>query len=231
MYASIRLVHLAMLCIQDIDNARTTTTNKSCPRVPPLKIRIPPVDKLVSRTSVLPPLEARFHCAIKLDRIDLSHYDIGPLPTNTTLENDVRSVSHEATMKNTASIVTRSYEHQKSLKRLTTVDTSQPLPSSTVISKGKISGIRSSASNTSVSSLNTSHKQTRPSNSTDRKRHLRNSSRRQTTMMLSNGNGEQQDKRKANIRRSLLIHCANSRKRSRQSIENQTARFTVGISM
>ncbi|CAF4354741.1 unnamed protein product, partial [Rotaria sordida] len=69
-------------------NARSTSTPQPHPRIPPLTIKIhrPPEQPLKPVVSSVP-LDLKFQCLVKLDRIDLSMYNISNLSTISQTKN------------------------------------------------------------------------------------------------------------------------------------------------
>lgn len=114
-------------------NARPVTTNQPAPRVPPLKIKLPGPEKTVKPPVVIPALNSKYYCDLKLERIDLSLYDVSNLPkapvTETKVTNKNPAPSNSAKIKAKTPVVTKPYEHRKPLKRLNSADPKKSSPS------------------------------------------------------------------------------------------------------
>src|SRR5690349_11882212 len=56
-------------------------------RVPPLKIKLPHPEKQIKPSVSIPPTDSKFQCLVKLDRINLSLYNISNLPNSSQIKN------------------------------------------------------------------------------------------------------------------------------------------------
>ena len=97
--------------------------SQSALRVPPLKIKIPRPDKPAKAPAMSPQLDTKYRCLLKLDRIDLSMYNISNLPTTPPIipaKNPMEYpvLSNLANKKTKPVTITKPYEHSKPLKRL-----------------------------------------------------------------------------------------------------------------
>ena len=149
-------------------NARPVTTNQPAPRVPPLKIKLPGPEKTVRPPVIVPPLNSKYYCDLKLERVDLSLYNISNLPTapvpETKVANKNSAPSNGAKIKPKPPVVTKPYEHRKPLKRLNSSDPKKSSPSASSSSsstsptdlprpKPSSSSIRSISTDTTSSSI------------------------------------------------------------------------------
>lgn len=107
-------------------------------RVPPLTIRIPRPEKPQKPTVSIPPVDTKFRCLLKLDRVDLSLYNISNLPISPPIKpkksNEFLALSSSANNKTKSLTITKPHEHHKPLKRLNTIETKKQ---SSELSKNK----------------------------------------------------------------------------------------------
>ncbi|CAF3620216.1 unnamed protein product [Rotaria sordida] len=126
----------------DTGNARSTSTPQPHPRIPPLTIKIhrPPEQPLKPVVSSVP-LDLKFQCLVKLDRIDLSMYNISNLSTISQTKNkksNESSISSDVINNKTKPFtISKSHEHHKPLKRLNTSEPKKQLTRSSEVSKEK----------------------------------------------------------------------------------------------
>jgi hypothetical protein len=147
----------------DTGNARPSTIVQVPLRVPPIKIKVPRPEKPMKTSVSIPPLDTKFHCLLKLDRLNLSLYDISNLPIASQIKNkkpnESPSSSDSTNIKTKPFTITKQHEHHKQLKRLnSSLAKKQPSPPSD-ISKEKhnkeLSSIRLSSSSSDLAlSLN-----------------------------------------------------------------------------
>ena len=130
---SLRATVLTMFS-SETANARSLTTNQPAPRVPPLKIKLSGPEKAVKPPVVTAPLNTKYHCDLKLSRVDLSAYDISNLPKAPVIDSAVTNKSSTSSttvkMKPKPLVGTKPFEHLKPLKRLNTLVPKKSSPSS-----------------------------------------------------------------------------------------------------
>ena len=112
--------------LEDTVNARSSAPPQVPLRVPPLKIKLLPSDTTVKPSNPAPSLESRFKCALKLDRLDLSAYNISNKPASPPAKEKkviepIAALSLPTT-KTKPLTISKSHEHQKPLKRLNTAE-------------------------------------------------------------------------------------------------------------
>lgn len=122
-----------------------TPRSENVPRVPPLKLKLPPT-KPTKPPVVSAPLETKFQCNLNLDRIDLSMFDISNLKDVMEEYKKKKTESTHRTplvlkIKDKALSISKPYEHQKPLKRLNNLEpkrlsTLSPAPSTETSFKG-----------------------------------------------------------------------------------------------
>ncbi|CAF2392085.1 unnamed protein product [Rotaria sp. Silwood2] len=114
----------------DTENAQPSPIPQSYPRVPPLKIKIP-----------RPSLDSKYQCLLKLDRIDLSLYDISNLSTISQTKNkkpNESSISSDVINNKTKPFtISKSHEHHKPLKRLNATEPKKQSTHSSEVNKEK----------------------------------------------------------------------------------------------
>ncbi|CAF3984115.1 unnamed protein product, partial [Rotaria sp. Silwood1] len=145
----------------DTGNAQPSPISQIYPRVPPLKIKIP-----------RPSLDSKFQCLLKLDRIDLSLYDISNLKTILQTKNkksNESSISSDVINNKTKSFtISKPHEHHKPLKRLNTSEPKKQLNHSSEVFKEKSNdkSISTRSSTNNLTSSLTKNKIDRSSSST-----------------------------------------------------------------
>jgi len=124
-------------------------------RVPPLTIRIPRPEKPLKPTVSIPPVDTKFRCLLKLDRIDLSLYNISNLPSSPPIKskitNQLLTLSNIIYDKTKPFTITKQYEHNKPLKRLNNFETKKKISLSKQKSKNDSISIRSSTNDVTIS--------------------------------------------------------------------------------
>ncbi|UJR35659.1 hypothetical protein I4U23_028409 [Adineta vaga] len=154
----------------DTGNARPAVVPIPSSRVPPLKIKLPPPEKSTKLSAPIAPLDRKYHCSLKLDKINLSLYEISNLEsiskmkTQNSTESTASSSSSDSTNHKTKSFtITKPREHHKSLKRLNTLETKKQSSTLSEISKEKRPdesvSIRSSTSDVTVLSTKEKNKE------------------------------------------------------------------------
>ena len=112
--------------LEDTVNARSSAPPQVPLRVPPLKIKLLPSDTTVKPSNPAPSLESRFKCALKLDRLDLSAYNISNKPASPPAKEkkviEPTPALNLPTTKTKPLTISKSHEHQKPLKRLNTAE-------------------------------------------------------------------------------------------------------------
>jgi hypothetical protein len=151
----------------DTDNSRPSSISQ---RVPPLKIKLSRSEKPLKSTVSVPPLDSKFQCLLKLNRVNLSLYDICNLSSFTPIKTKKTNESSTSINNKTKSlIITKPHEHQKPLKRLNNSETKkQTSPPSETFKKnrnGESISSRSSTSDMTTSSTKDKTKQRSASSS------------------------------------------------------------------
>ncbi|CAM4760197.1 unnamed protein product [Rotaria magnacalcarata] len=160
----------------DTGNARPSPIPQSSLRVPPLKIKLSGHEKsskqTVSATSAvsLPPLESKFRCLLKLDKVDLFSYDISNLANMPQAKdrkpNDSSTSSNLVTNKTKPVNISKPHEHHKPLKRLNNSIPKKQISHSSEIAKEKGDNkpnVMRVPPNSSMASLNKDKIDRRPS--------------------------------------------------------------------
>ncbi|CAF0945313.1 unnamed protein product [Adineta steineri] len=151
----------------DVGNARPSSMPEAPLRVPPLKIKLSRPEKPIQPCHSIPPIDSKFKCSLKLDRVNLSLYDVINLPSSSYIKpkkSTESSTSSNSSHNKTKSLaISKPYEHNKPLKRLNTTETKKQIPASSNISKEKRSdesiSVRSSTSDINVLSVKNKSKQ------------------------------------------------------------------------
>ncbi len=139
----------------DTGNARPSSIPKPSLRVPPLKIKLPRLEKPVKPFVSTTPIDSKFQCLLKLDRIDLSLYNISNLPSSSTIKNKNSNAS------TTSFTITKPHEHHKPLKRLNNSETKkQSFPLSEVFKEKRPNNSISIRPSTSDAAISLTKKQT-----------------------------------------------------------------------
>ncbi len=107
----------------------------------------------------IPLIDSKFRCLLKLDRIDLSLYNISNLPSSPPIKskitNQLLALSNIIYDKTKSFTITKQYEHNKPLKRLNNFETKKKISVSPEISKQKSKNdsisIRSSKNDVTIS--------------------------------------------------------------------------------
>jgi hypothetical protein len=142
----------------DTGNARPPSIPQPPLRVPPLKIKVPRPEKPTKPSVPIVPLDSKFQCALKLNRVNLSLYDISNLPDSSQIKRDKLNESSKPTdsinNKTKSFNITKPHEHHKPLKRLNNSETKKQSSPPSEIFKEKRSpetiSIRSSTSDVAV---------------------------------------------------------------------------------
>lgn len=145
----------------DTGNARPSTISEQPERVAPLTLKLNRPEKTVKPSAPTASIDRKFKCLLKLDRIDLSSYDISNLPDLPQLKIKISKPCSTPLIlisnKTKSLSITKPYEHQKHLKRLNHSETKKSSLNPSEILKKKhnndSSSIRSSTSDVSILSI------------------------------------------------------------------------------
>ena len=142
-----------MFLYLDSGNTRSSSIPSAPLRVPPLKIKVPRPEKSLRLNLTVPLPDSKFQCLIKLDRIDLSLYDISNLSTYSQVT--VEKADKSSPILDSINNKEKSSTQSKLLKRLNTPEirksTSIPLEIAKEKSMDQSKSKRLSATDTNVS--------------------------------------------------------------------------------